>query len=303
MWHKDLLGLGADDHLQYPLLLGRAGGQSLIGGTALGEDLTLQSTAHAARGYVRSQDDLQLLSGILRDPSNNPSITVQAATPNVALAGHTRLGDTAAIGVNPATGVGLKVAPPLSGASNLFVIAGDPTLALTGGTWGCYGFKSQATALVSAGATASEVAGLYFTAVCGGSGNANAAYAAWVRAGVAFYGGSAFPMWGLKVRSPLLMFSTYPTSCYGVDIDDQGSYGAGTHNAIGLRIANQTATSGLKYLIEAGPATPYLRLVGGAAPGVGLSNLWVNFNGILKQIQEDTINTAGAGFRRLRVVN
>lgn len=41
-----------DDHTQYALLVGRAGGQTLIGGTAAGDDLTLQSTSDATRGLV-----------------------------------------------------------------------------------------------------------------------------------------------------------------------------------------------------------------------------------------------------------
>jgi hypothetical protein len=50
--HTGLIGLGDDDHTQYALLLGRSGGQTLIGGTASGEDLLLQSTSHATRGSV-----------------------------------------------------------------------------------------------------------------------------------------------------------------------------------------------------------------------------------------------------------
>lgn len=50
--HGSLADLIADDHHQYLLLAGRAGGQIAIGGTAAGEDLTLQSTAHATRGSV-----------------------------------------------------------------------------------------------------------------------------------------------------------------------------------------------------------------------------------------------------------
>lgn len=45
-------GLLDDDHTQYALLAGRATGQTLIGGTASGDDLTLQSTSHATRGNI-----------------------------------------------------------------------------------------------------------------------------------------------------------------------------------------------------------------------------------------------------------
>ena len=50
--HGGMDGLSDDDHTIYALLAGRAGGQTLIGGTAAGEDLTLQSTSHATRGQI-----------------------------------------------------------------------------------------------------------------------------------------------------------------------------------------------------------------------------------------------------------
>ncbi len=50
--HGNIAGAGDDDHSQYALLAGRATGQTLIGGTASGEDLTLQSTAHATKGSI-----------------------------------------------------------------------------------------------------------------------------------------------------------------------------------------------------------------------------------------------------------
>lgn len=42
--------------LGYALLAGRAGGQTLKGGTAAGENLTLQSTNHATRGRIVVED-------------------------------------------------------------------------------------------------------------------------------------------------------------------------------------------------------------------------------------------------------
>lgn len=55
----------ADDskgHSIYALLAGRAGGQTLIGGTTSGEDLTLESTSHATKGNIICSDDLDLSS-------------------------------------------------------------------------------------------------------------------------------------------------------------------------------------------------------------------------------------------------
>lgn len=50
--HGALTGLSDDDHSQYALLAGRAGGQSLTGGTASAENLTLNSTSHATKGAI-----------------------------------------------------------------------------------------------------------------------------------------------------------------------------------------------------------------------------------------------------------
>jgi hypothetical protein len=51
--HGELDGLTDDDHTIYVLLAGRAGGQSVVGGTASGENLDLSSTAHATKGLTR----------------------------------------------------------------------------------------------------------------------------------------------------------------------------------------------------------------------------------------------------------
>lgn len=65
--HGSLPGLNDDDHTQYALLAGRAGGQTIIGGTAAGEDLTLQSTSNATRGDIIAADDMHLLGGAVVD--------------------------------------------------------------------------------------------------------------------------------------------------------------------------------------------------------------------------------------------
>lgn len=50
--HGLLGGLGDDDHAQYALLAGRAGGQTQRGGTGAGNDLSLLSTSNATKGKV-----------------------------------------------------------------------------------------------------------------------------------------------------------------------------------------------------------------------------------------------------------
>jgi len=50
--HGALTGLTDDDHTIYALLAGRSGGQTLIGGTAASNALTLNSTSNATKGLV-----------------------------------------------------------------------------------------------------------------------------------------------------------------------------------------------------------------------------------------------------------
>lgn len=55
--HGSLTGLGDDDHLQYALLLGRSGGQVLIGGTAASNTLVFESTSNATKGTIQFKDN------------------------------------------------------------------------------------------------------------------------------------------------------------------------------------------------------------------------------------------------------
>ena len=56
--HDLLDGLGDDDHSQYLLLAGRAGGQNAIGGLAAGEELGLRGSADANLGLLRAQSPI-----------------------------------------------------------------------------------------------------------------------------------------------------------------------------------------------------------------------------------------------------
>ncbi len=58
--HNTLSGLTTGDagHTQFALLAGRSGGQSLNGGTAASENLTLDSTGHATKGKILAKSDV-----------------------------------------------------------------------------------------------------------------------------------------------------------------------------------------------------------------------------------------------------
>lgn len=56
--HGTLSGILDDDHTQYLLLAGRSGGQEVIGGTDANDNLTLESTSNATKGFILVKDDL-----------------------------------------------------------------------------------------------------------------------------------------------------------------------------------------------------------------------------------------------------
>ena len=62
--HGSLLGLSDDDHPAYPALVGRLGGQALIGGTGAGDNLTLASTSNGTKGNIISDDSLEVIGNI-----------------------------------------------------------------------------------------------------------------------------------------------------------------------------------------------------------------------------------------------
>ena len=58
--HADISGITTGDagHTQFAMLAGRGGGQTIQGGTAASEDLTLESTSHATKGNIFFSDTL-----------------------------------------------------------------------------------------------------------------------------------------------------------------------------------------------------------------------------------------------------
>jgi hypothetical protein len=94
-----------------------------------------------------------------------------------------------------------------------------------------------------------------------------------------------------------------PTTAKGIKIYDMGD--AACTTVYGLEIADQTAgTTSLPLTV--GPNTgPYLKVFGGAAPGAGLTNVWINESGNVRQVQVVTADGGGhvgAGDLILKVV-
>ena len=267
--HGLLTGLDVDDHLQYALLAGRAGGQTVIGGLAASENLTLQSTAHATRGRVRVQDYLQLLTNRIYDSGNNRRILLATTSPHIALYGDLDVSGKAEIGPYPyTTGYVLVNAGGWSALGEAYAFYGHMTgvaatgsqitVGLLGNAWGsgtptlAYTYGLYFWVIHDSPAT-TEMGAIITRLESGDSGSGPITIARGVYLPDAAWAGSK------------------PITLVAFDVGDQGIGAGGT--AYGLRIADQTATT--VRLLELGPVTPYLRLVGGAPPAANCTHLWL----------------------------
>lgn len=136
--HGLMTGLLDDDHSIYALLAGRSGGQTIIGGTASGNDLTLQSTSNATKGQIflgsSSLFDFDETTGRLRLPTAGANAGLLLGT-EVLLA---RIGSNT-LAVQPAVG------------TTMLTLTSTPVLALgvddtTRGLMDIYGHATGQTA-------------------------------------------------------------------------------------------------------------------------------------------------------------
>ena len=89
-----------------------------------------------------------------------------------------------------------------------------------------------------------------------------------------------------------------PTTYYGVHVQ-QGLAGS-LNTAYGVRVEDFAGTT--IRLLEIGPATPYLRLLGGAAPGANQTNLYLLEQSTLRRVQWKDASALAAGDRVMVLV-
>jgi len=128
--HGTLSGLTDDDHTQYALLLGRSGGQTLIGGTGASDGLLLQSTSHATKGLVALGS---LTTGLIYDGVNS-RVGIGTASPSSKLDVTTN-----SLGTTQTTTSGLALVNTTAAGAGAQQIS--PAL-----RWSGYGWKTDATA-------------------------------------------------------------------------------------------------------------------------------------------------------------
>lgn len=273
--HGALTGLLDDDHTIYALLAGRAGGQTLSGGTAASETLTLNSTSHATKGGVQIAAGSNFRTvdgfvGIASAPVANNYLTIAPVTP---------------------TNVG-----------TIFINIASGNVALSANNLGLTGLNAGMIASPTAGITGIAVTGLNFFATCSGAGDKALVTSIQAR-GLVGGSGAITIMRQFHARANSTAFFTgILTDALGIDIENQGV--AGTTNAYGLRVADITAGAN-RYLAWLGGSVPNLR-VDATAPAANLSQVWIAVNNgaaVQRQIEIDAANSGGAGYRNLRVLN
>ena len=78
-------------------------------------------------------------------------------------------------------------------------------------------------------------------------------------------------------------------------IENAGGH-SGIVDAYGLKIDEITLNTGFRYLIEAGPVTPYFRVVGGANPPAFQTNVYMKEAANLRQVRWMDPGAGGANF-------
>lgn len=142
--HDGLVGLGDDDHTQYALLLGRSGGQYLIGGTDANDDLTLEGTSHAT--HTSSYVLLQPNGGNVGIGTSAPGYALDTRNANATTM---RAISTAALGSTSGGGLTLE--------ASAHPTAADQRLGLF--AWGADNGTNNYTPLVVAGFSAEAWSG------------------------------------------------------------------------------------------------------------------------------------------------
>ncbi len=226
-------------------------------------------------GFVPSQgealiDILRLNQNLIRDSGGNDRVTLSPASPHLTLTGDVKItGNVGVAGIAPSAGVALNLTPmPTPTYSSWTAFRGNPVI----------GYPS--------GATSGNIYGLDF--VCsvgrGGPGSVLTKLTA-IQARIALisYTGAVTLGRGLYINFPYISGGT-PSMTTWEAIHVERCTRAQIGDAYGLYIEDITNNSGFSRLLEIGPDTPYLRLVGGGDPPADKSNLYLKFGSTLYRV-------------------
>jgi hypothetical protein len=226
-------------------------------------------------GFVPSQgealiDILRLNQNLIRDSEGNDRLQLNASAPHITLTGQCKITQETAIGGgDPEANKGLVIAPsPAPQTAYWTAIFGSPQVS------------------IPPDAAGGSLEGLRFTiSMGGGAVGAVLNYARALEVGINTMSLTATIQQAILayLASPLLWFGAPSVSTW------KGLYAGPVNSnrivdAYGAHIEDITSNTGFTRLLEVGPSTPYLRLVGGADPPANKSNLYLKFGGTLYRV-------------------
>ena len=275
-------GGGTTDHAALTNLAYAGAAHTGFGGTGIANTWAALQTFSAGLKLAAAQQ--------IQDSGGTGRILLATASPHVTIDGNTRLGLYNAIGADPTTTptrkkLYIEANEGSIAESYAFIDMVLASLTLNTNTKNILGLNASAIATLASGVTGMNATGLNFVGgfTGGGAGTTVTAITAiWARCAAFLFTGTITNMIGLDLVLPSI-FGGAPiiTNSIGVRIGDFGAGLAAVATATGLIIGDQTG-AGTRRLIEAGPATPNLRLEAGAPsnPGAGLgrSQLLLSFN-------------------------
>jgi len=283
-----------DLHTEYARLAGRAGGQTLYGGTAANESIIIGGTAHAthATSIISMLDHVQMASAkAIKDSGGTSRYLVATTTPHNTITGDTRIGVSTntwtAIGTAViAVGTLLRIHGTYAGGALIGIALMDAgTISHTVDYLTTIALKSQPTIGFGAGvADAGTIRGLHFvpTLSSGGTitaGLIDAVYASYI---VSNQSGTFTALAFFRAAAPGILSGTPTlTDVYGLIVENIGN--VRTTNAYGVYISNITNATGLNRLLQAqGLSNENLRVDAGdpTTPGAlkGRSQILGQFN-------------------------
>ena len=226
-------------------------------------------------GFVPSQgealiDILRLNQNLIRDSEGTDRITLSPASPHLTLSGQVRITDVAAIGGYAPSSLRLLTVMPVGMVDTNILVAifGAPIARIPSG-----GITGSLHALnYQIGAGGGGVGTVLPEVTC-----------VYVRPQIINYVGTVTDVFGLYARTPAVMAGNPSIPTYTA-AEFQGVASSAFVDVYGVKIGDSTVNTGFTRLLEVGPATPYLRLVGGGDPPANKSNLYLKFGSTLYRV-------------------
>jgi hypothetical protein len=237
------------------------------------------------------------IAGYLQDRTGTARVTISENAPYTKVLNECELSGSIA-----GSGTGLTIAHTLpANASSTVLGYGVPGATITANSKTVTLLRAGANVGAGAGVTGLNLWGLNFEALTGGSG----AYSEVVAQRTTLLAGSGpsiADMAFFRARMQTAAWTGSIAALHGLHIMDIPV--AGTTTAYGIKVDDFSLGTN-KHLAWLGGATPNLRVDAGS-PAANLSQAWLAVNNgavVARQIQIGPADSAGAGYRYLRVLN